>query len=60
MNDHRVILCLIQTLTLWNARRLGWEVKKIDDRTFELSKDLEKIKNLDIQYQLNRIMDYKA
>lgn len=35
-----LILCLLQVITIYNAIKLGWKVKKITDRKYELRKHI--------------------
>lgn len=41
MNPYKnFILIMLQIITIYNAIKLGWKVKKIDNRTFKLSKNI--------------------
>ena len=59
--NRELILCILQITTLYNAMQYGWNVKKIGNRRYELSKKLSEINdfndfNLDVF--VNSITNY--
>jgi len=36
-----LIMCMLQVVTLYNATKIGWSVKKINERTYEFTKKID-------------------
>ena len=51
-----LILYILKITTIYNAVALGWKVKQIDSRTFELSKNIINIDNFDLTNLINKIV----
>jgi len=49
---------IFQIATLYNAYSLGWTIKKIDDRTYELTKKINDLNNFELDMFLNRITTF--
>ena len=56
-NKTKLILCILQITTLYNAMQLGWKVTKIGNRKYELSKKISEINNFDFECFINKILD---
>lgn len=59
-----IILYILQITTLYNAMVMGWKVKKIGDKTYELSKKINEVgefglKNFMEQITCNEYLDPK-
>jgi len=51
--DKNVIINLIQIVIIYNAIELGWNIKKIGYRKFQLSKKISELNNLSLKYILS-------
>lgn len=53
-----VVLYILQVITVSNAMIAGWEVKKIDEKTFEFCKSMNSvdIDNFDLEIFMHSIM----
>lgn len=54
-----IILLIVQIVTLYHASTLGWKVKKIGNRKYELSKSISEIENFDLTKFMNNIVRVK-
>lgn len=51
-----VILSILQIITLYNARVLGWSIEKIGENTYELTKNVDC--DIDLSVLLNDIVSF--
>ncbi|AYV82000.1 MAG: hypothetical protein Homavirus2_4 [Homavirus sp.] len=56
--NRELILCILQITTLYNAMQYGWNVKKIGNRQYELSKKLSEIADFNLEVFVNHITNY--
>lgn len=54
--SRKIILYIIQIATLYNAKLLGWNIRKIGERKYELSKELENPKTFHLDKFLSQIV----
>ena len=47
MNNHQLILFMLQLSMMYNAVSLGWKIKKINSKGFILSKKIQDMTELD-------------
>ena len=50
-----IYIYIIQIVTIYNAMMLGWQVKKIGQRKYELSKDIAELQDFDFEYFVDKI-----
>ena len=51
-----LILYILKISTIYNAVYLGWNVKQIDYKTFELTKKISNINTFDLDTFINQIV----
>lgn len=47
LHNKNIALIIIKIMTLYNAIMMGWNIKRKDNNTYELSKKMSKINNSD-------------
>lgn len=50
-----ICIYIIQIVTIYNAMMLGWHVKKIGRKKYELSKDVKELQDFDLKCFINDI-----
>ena len=55
-----IILFILQIITLYHATMLGWKVKRIGKRKYELSKNISEITNFDLNNFLSKIVTLES
>ena len=58
-SNRNLLLYILKLVTLFNAVTLGWSVRKIDSKTYELSKARNNVNNFDLNSLLNKIVSNK-
>lgn len=56
---NNILICLIQIVSIYNAIFLGWKVKKIGLKTYELSKKIKEPNTFDINEFINDIVSFR-
>ena len=57
-NNQYLMLFILQIMTICNAMKEGWKVKKIGQRTYEFTKTMKDEDELDLDDFLQRITAY--
>jgi len=60
INNQLLIIVIFQIATLYNIYCLGWTIKKIDDRTYELTKKMTNANNFQLDIFLDKITTFAA
>jgi hypothetical protein len=55
-----LFLITLQVITIYNAMKLGWDVEKIDNRTYKLSKNISELSNFKLNDFINRIVSIRS
>ena len=56
LENRRLILYILQIATIYNAITLGWRVRKIGSRKFELSKKISELGDFDFADFVHKIV----
>ena len=56
---NNIILIIIQVIAIYNAINLGWEVTKIGQNKYKLSKQIDKLDEFDLKQFINKITSIK-
>ena len=59
-SNKAIVIFILQIATLLNAKMLGWEIKKIGQYTYELSKPISELANFDFASFMNQIVSFKV
>ena len=54
-----LILCILQISTLYNVMNRGWNIKRIDSRTYEISKKICELDNFDFNIFIKEVTNIK-
>ncbi len=52
------IICILQIMTICNAIKDGWKVKKIGNKTYEFTKKVQDDDDIDLDEFINRITSF--
>ena len=58
-DNKKIIICILQIITIFNALQAGWEVKRINEKTLELSKETHLLNEFNFSVFLDNIISYK-
>ena len=57
-NDKHIIVYILQIITIYNAIKYGWKIRKIGYKTYELSKKIYNCEDINLEILLNKLTTY--
>lgn len=51
-----LILCVLQVMTLYNAQKIGWQVRKIGERTYEFTKSIDSLETFSLEKFIDTVV----
>ena len=56
--DDTLTLYIFKLVILFNAYSMGWEIRKINDKSYELRKKISKQKDFNLEKFINKIIKH--
>ena len=58
-HNQEIILWILQVVTIYNAMILGWNIRKISDKRYELTKNINELTDFELKSFVKKIVSFK-